>query len=169
MFDTMTSTKIVGGVCGALLVFLLGNWAGEAIYAEHGTTGKPAYSVEVASADSGTKPAADQGPDFKTVYASADPKKGENVFKKCTACHKIDGQNATGPHLNGVVGRPVASVEGFAYSDAVKKLGGDWTPDRLDIWLTNPKAYAPGTKMGFAGLPKVQDRADVIAYLATVK
>lgn len=169
MFDTMTWTKIVGGLCGALLVFLLGNWAGEAIYAEHGTGGKPAYSVEVASAGESAQPAASQGPDFKTAFASADPKKGENVFKKCTACHKIDGQNATGPHLNGVVGRPVASVDGFAYSDALKKKGGDWTPEALDTWLTSPKEDVPGTKMGFAGLPKVEDRADVIAYLATLK
>lgn len=169
MFDTMTWTKIVGGFCGALLVFLLGNWAGEAIYGEGDTGGKAAYTVQVAEAATTGTATKDQGPDFKTALASADPKKGEAVFRKCAACHRIDGQNATGPHLNGVVGRPVASVAGFAYSDAVKKLGGDWTEDRLNTWLTDPKADAPGTKMGFAGLPKVQDRADVIAYLATLK
>ena len=167
MFDTMTLTKVVGALCGALLIFLLGNWAGEAIYSS-GETGKPAYSVAAAGAAAPAAAAA-AGPDFKTVYASADASKGESVFKKCTACHKVDGNNATGPHLNGVVGRAVASVDGFAYSDAVKKLGGDWTPDRLDSWLTDPKAYAPGTKMGFAGLPKVEDRANVIAYLASLK
>ncbi len=168
MFDTMTWTKIVGGFCGALLVFLLGNWASDVIYAESGTSGKPGYVVQVGPAT--TQPAAkEQGPDFKTAFASADVKKGETVFRKCAACHRVDGKNATGPHLNGVVGRAVASVADFSYSDAVKKLGGDWTPERLDEWLKDPKAYAPGTKMGFAGLPNVQDRADVIAYLATVK
>jgi cytochrome c len=172
MFDTMTFTKIVGGFCGALLVFLLGNWAGEALYTAQDASGKQAYSV--ATADAAAQPAATAAAaapaaDFKTVYASADATKGASVFNKCKACHKVDGQNATGPHLNGVVDRAVASVDGFAYSDVLKGLGGNWSPDRLDAWLTNPKAYAPGTKMGFAGLDKVEDRADVIAYLASLK
>ena len=167
MFDTMTFTKIVGGFCGALLVFLLGNWAGGALYSAQDAGGKQAYSV--ATADAAAQPAAAPAADFKTVYAAADATKGASVFNKCKACHKVDGTNATGPHLNGVVGRAVASVDGFGYSDAVKALGGDWTPDRLDAWLTNPKAFAAGTKMGFAGLDKVEDRADVIAYLASLK
>ncbi|MBI1219801.1 MAG: c-type cytochrome [Rhodobacteraceae bacterium] len=169
MFDTMTFTKIVGGFCGALLVFLLGNWAAGALYTSQDAGGKQAYSI--ATADATAAPAASAAPaaDFTTVYASADATKGASVFNKCKACHKVDGQNATGPHLNGVVGRVVASVDGFAYSDALKGLGGDWTPDRLDQWLTSPKAYAPGTKMGFAGLDKVEDRANVIAYLASLK
>lgn len=171
MFDTMTFTKIFGALCGALLVFLLGNWVADSLYSMQGQQGKPVY--QIASADSGT--ATDAGaakpkePDFKTALASADIKKGKRVFNKCMACHKIDGQNATGPHLNGVVGRKVASVEGFSYSDALKKIGGDWTPEQLDKWLTSPKDFAPGTKMGFAGLKKVTDRADVIAYLESLK
>ncbi len=169
MFDTMTFTKIVGGCCGALLIFLLGNWAGEALYNTSDEGGKQAYSVAVAEAAPAGAAAAATGPDFKTALADADAKKGETIFGKCKACHKIDGQNATGPHLNGVVGRAVATVDGFAYSDALKKLGGDWTPERLDEWLTKPAAFAPGTKMGFAGLDKVTERADVIAYLETVK
>ncbi|WP_127902633.1 c-type cytochrome [Solirhodobacter olei] len=169
MFDTMTWTKIVGGFCGALLVFLLGNWAGEVIYAEHDTGGKPAYAIQVADAGGSSGTAAAKAPDFKTVLASADVKKGERIFNKCKACHRIDGKNATGPHLNGVVGRPVASISDFSYSDALKKKGGDWTPAALNVWLKSPKEDVPGTKMGFAGLPSVQDRADVIAYLATLK
>lgn len=169
MFDTMTFTKIVGGFCGALLVFLLGNWVAGNIYQSQDTAGKPAYSIAVADAGGTAKKAETKAPDFKTVYASADVKKGATIFRKCAACHRVDGKNAVGPHLNGVVGRKVASVSGFSYSGALQKLGGDWTPARLDEWLTKPKAYAPGTKMGFAGLNKIQDRADVIAYLATLK
>lgn len=171
MFDTMTFTKIVGGFCGALLVFLLGNWAGEALYTPTDAGGKQAYSVATADATAAPAASAAAAPaaDFKTVYASADATKGASVFNKCKACHHVDGTNATGPHLNGVVGRAVASVDGFAYSDVLKKLGGDWTPDRLDEWLTKPAAFAPGTKMGFAGLDKVEDRANVIAYLASLK
>ncbi|MDE3123095.1 MAG: cytochrome c family protein [Paracoccaceae bacterium] len=170
MFDTMTFTKIVGGFCGALLVFLLGNWVAGAIYQSHDTAGKPAYSIAVAdTASTAKKDTKAAEPDFKTVLASADVKKGEAVFRKCAACHRVDGKNAVGPHLNGVVGRKVASVDGFSYSDALKKLGGDWTPDRLNEWLTSPKTYAPGTKMGFAGLTSVNERADVVAYLETLK
>ena len=171
MFDTMTTTKILGAFCGALLVFLLGNWAAGALYGGGeeggGSAEKQAYTIDTGASDASATKAA--GPDFATLYASADAAKGERVFGKCKACHKIDGQNSTGPHLNGVVGRAVASVADFAYSDAVKKLGGDWTPARLDEWLKSPKGYAPGTKMGFAGLPKIEDRADVIAYLASLK
>ena len=96
---------------------------------------------------------------FDQVYAAADPAKGEKVFAKCKACHKIDGTNGTGPHLNGVVGRPIASVPGFGYSDALKALGGNWEPARMQQFIHSPKGYAPGTKMGFAGLPKIEDRA----------
>jgi cytochrome c len=103
-----------------------------------------------------------------TVFATADAAKGEKVFAKCKACHKIDGANATGPHLNGVVGRAVASIGDFAYSDGMKAHGGDWTPEALETFLTNPKGVVAGTKMSFAGLPKVEDRANIIAYLATL-
>ncbi len=169
MFDTMTMTKIVGAFCGALLVFLLVNWAGELIYGGHEVT-KQSYTIQVASADTGQGGgAAPAGPDFKTALAQADVKKGARIFNKCKACHRIDNKNATGPHLNGVVGRKIASLTDFNYSDALKKHTGDWTPEQLDHWLRKPSEFAPGTKMGFAGIPGVQDRADLIAYLETIK
>tara|TARA_R110002094_G_C4882958_1_gene209182 strand:- start:294 stop:572 length:279 start_codon:yes stop_codon:yes gene_type:complete len=90
------------------------------------------------------------------------------LFSKCKACHKVTGSNATGPYLNGVVGRPKASVAGFGYSATLTGMTGDiWSPENLDKFLTNPKSYAPGTKMSFAGLPKASDRANLIAWLAT--
>ena len=102
------------------------------------------------------------------LLAAADAAAGEKVFAKCKACHKLDGGNGTGPHLDGVVNRAKASVEGFSYSDALTGMAGDsWTPENLYAFLENPKGYAPGTKMSFAGLPKSEDRANVIAYLAT--
>ena len=174
MFDTMTVTKVIGAGCGALLVFLLGGWAAETIYhmgpAEGSTEAETqAYTIEVAEADTGAA-AADAGPAFEEVFASADPAAGEKVFSKCKACHKVDGTNGTGPHLNGVVGRPAASVDGFNYDAALMALAPNpWSPDNLNGFLTNPKGYAPGTKMSFAGLPKVEDRANVIAWLETQK
>jgi cytochrome c len=82
----------------------------------------------------------------------------------------VDGTDGTGPHLNGVVGRAIASVGGFGYSDGLKALAAkSWTPEELDHWLENPKGYAPGNKMSFAGLPKVEDRANLVAYLASLQ
>jgi cytochrome c len=102
------------------------------------------------------------------LLASADAAKGEQTFKKaCTTCHTIEqgGPNKIGPNLWGVVGRPVASHEGFAYSSAMQAHGGTWTYQELSIYLTAPAKRVPGTKMTYAGLKKVQDRADLIAFL----
>ena len=99
--------------------------------------------------------------------ASADIAKGEQVFKKCAACHNVDpgGANALGPALYGTMGKPIAGHPGFAYSDALKSVGGTWGWDNLSAWLANPKKYAPGTKMTFAGLSNPQDRADIMLFL----
>ena len=163
MFDTMTITKIAGGVLGAWLVLLLGKWAGEELYHAE-AHGEQSYVIEVAEA----APAEDAAPvDIMALLADADPASGEKVFRKCSACHKVNGEDGTGPHLNGVVGRDIASVAGFGYSGALTSLEGAWEPQALSGFLANPKGYAPGTTMGFAGLGKPEDRADVIAYLQT--
>ncbi|MEI4473089.1 c-type cytochrome [Frigidibacter sp. MR17.24] len=175
MFDTMTVTKVGGALCGSLLILLLGNFAAEALYhtgaGEHaGGEGEElhqAYVIDTGAAEGGSD-SAEAGPDFATVFASADAAAGEKVFGKCRACHKIDGSNATGPHLDGVVGRPVASVDGFSYSGGMQAHGGDWTPEALEAFLTNPKGVVSGTKMAFAGLPKIEDRANIIKYLESL-
>ena len=173
MLDTMTITKAGGALCGAFLIFLLGKMAAEGLYntapASHGGEEVvQAYSVDTGEAGGEAAPAAEEGPDFATLLASADAAAGEKVFGKCKACHKVDGTNITGPHLDGVVGRVVASVADFGYSDGMKAHGGDWTPEALETFLTNPKGVVPGTKMSFAGLPKVEDRANLIAYLQSL-
>jgi cytochrome c2 len=99
---------------------------------------------------------------------------GEKVFARCKACHKLeDGANGVGPHLFGIVGRPVAAVEGYTYSDAMVEYGAGgsvvWDHDRLAVYLENPRAEVKGTKMAFAGLRKEDERANVICYLETVK
>jgi cytochrome c len=127
---------------------------------------KMGYTVEGVEADSGGDAAAAEQP--AAFYVSkGDAAKGAEVFKKCGACHSDTkgGPNQIGPQLWDVVGRPVASEAGFSYSDALKGKSGPWTFDELFAWLKSPKAYAPGTKMTFAGLSKPEDRADVIAYL----
>ena len=101
--------------------------------------------------------------------AEADAGKGAKVFNKCKACHSVEnGKNGTGPHLYDVVDREVDAVSGYGYSGALKNAATTWTPEELDEFLTNPKGYAPGTKMAFAGLKKPADRANLIAYLQTI-
>ena len=172
MFDTMTMTKLAGGFFGALLVFLLANWAANQYYFGGHEGGEEHMAYPIAAEEGGAKgeeATASEEPDFAALLAEADPAKGAKVFGKCKACHKVEpGANATGPTLYGVVGRPVGSVEGFGYSDAIKGLGGEWTPERLNEFLSGPKAYAPGTKMTFAGLKKIKDRANLIAYLQSL-
>ncbi|GLK44200.1 MULTISPECIES: c-type cytochrome [Novosphingobium] len=107
-------------------------------------------------------------PPIATLLAAADVAKGEATFAKCTSCHTINagGANGIGPNLHGVVGEAIGQgVGGFAFSDALKSKGGNWSFDSLNDWLKSPKAFAPGTKMTFAGLSKPEDRANVIAYL----
>lgn len=174
MFDTMKMTKVLGAVCGSLLILLLGKWAAETLY-HTGPSGEgeaeaaQAYVIATGEEEA-SEGAAEEGPPFAEVLAAADVGAGEKVFAKCKACHKVDGTDGVGPHLNGVVDRTKASIAGFAYSDALVAMAPDaWTSDNLNGFLTNPKTYAPGTKMGFAGLAKVEDRANVIAYLASLK
>ena len=168
MFDTMKATKIVAGLCGALLFFLLVNWAATALYSmggEHGGEEHASYVIETEESDS-TEAAADAGPSVADLMAQADGAKGAKVFGKCKACHKLEkGANATGPYLYGVVGRPVDTAEGYRYSGALEKVVDVWTPENLFHFLENPKAFAPGTKMGFAGLKSPEDRANLITYL----
>lgn len=177
MFDTMTMTKAVGAVCGSLLVFLLVGWAGNSLFTVGGGHAGGHGGEEIAQAytiDTGAEEApaegAEEGPDFATLLASADVAAGESVFKKCASCHKLDGSDGVGPHLNGVVGRNHAAVAGFAYSEAMAALSAEpWSPEALDAFLVNPKQNMPGTKMAFAGLPKPEDRANLIAFLTATQ
>ncbi|MCB5409209.1 c-type cytochrome [Pseudogemmobacter faecipullorum] len=107
------------------------------------------------------------------VLAEGDIAKGEKVFKKCAACHTVenDGSKRAGPHLEGIIGRTSAAVEGFAYSGKMKELGAEghiWTAEELEKFLENPKKMVPGTKMSFAGLKKPEERTDLVAYLASL-
>jgi cytochrome c len=104
---------------------------------------------------------------IEVYLAKADPAKGQQVFNKCMACHNADkgGANQLGPNLWGVLGEPIGQGKGFAFSDALAKKGGNWDWNNLSQWLTSPRAFAPGTKMTFAGLGNPEDRANVIAFL----
>lgn len=169
MRDSMKLVKAGAAFLIAILVFLLLTMLAEKLY----HVGPSEEGAEMAGEEEFVGEAVEQAAteaapevDFATLMGSADPAKGAKIFKKCKSCHSLEpGKNGVGPSLHGVVGRPIASVEGFNYSGALKNLGGEWTPEHLFAFLENPKAYAPGTKMSFAGLKKPEDRVNLIAYL----
>ncbi len=102
--------------------------------------------------------------------ADGDPALGQASFKACAACHSVKaGENKIGPSLHGVVGRPSHAVEGFSYSEPMKAYNVTWDAVTLDHYLANPRGVVPGTKMIFVGLKKDDERANVIAYLETLK
>jgi cytochrome c len=130
---------------------------------------QPGYALpgrETAAAPAVAAPAAAEV-SLPALLAKADAAKGQNDVKACQACHSFDkgGAAKVGPPLWGVIGRPIASVAGFAYSDALKAVGGDWTYEKLDHWISKPAAMAAGTKMAFPGEAEASKRADILAYL----
>lgn len=158
--NTIAGWVLFAGVVGLLATVV----TGELFKSERPE--KMGYEVQGVEQEGGAAAAAEKP--FAFYMSQADAGKGEDVFKKCAACHNADkgGANALGPNIYGVVGDAVATGRGgFPFSDALKSKGGKWDFDSLNAWLTSPKAYAPGTKMTFAGLSNPQDRANVIAYL----
>jgi cytochrome c len=102
--------------------------------------------------------------------AAADVEAGKTAFKKCALCHTTEaGKNKIGPSLFGVVGRKSASLDGYNYSEAMKKFDHTWDPQTLDAYLVDPRAVVPGTKMIYPGIKDKAERDDVIAYLETLK
>ncbi len=105
------------------------------------------------------------------AVAAGDAKKGQDEFARCAICHTTakGGGNGVGPDLFGVVGRKAASMPNFYYSQALKGSGITWTPDKLDAWIKSPAALVSGNRMAFAGIADAGQRADIEAYLATLK
>ncbi|MGK6318910.1 c-type cytochrome [Sphingomonas sp. DT-204] len=161
--DNRTNT-IAGWVLAACVTALgLSIVSGMAFHGE--TPEKMGYPIEGVE-ETGGAAAADKP--IAARLATADPAKGAEVFKKCAACHTIDqgGANGVGPNLYATLGEGIAEGKGgFAFSDALKKVGGTWDFDKMDAWLKSPRKFADGTKMTFAGLGNAEDRANVIAYL----
>ena len=138
--------------------------AGEALHSERPE--KMGYPIAGVQEESSGGAAAEKP--IEAYLATADAAKGAEVFKKCAACHTINqgGANGIGPNLYATMGEAIAQGKaGFAFSDALKAVGGNWDWDKMNAWLTSPRKFAPGTKMTFAGLSNPQDRANVILYL----
>jgi cytochrome c len=162
----MSKTNTVAGwvLAGGIVALGLSIVTGMAYKSERPEKmGYPIEGVEIAGDHGG---AAVDAP-IAARLAGADPAAGAKSFAKCSACHTINqgGAAGIGPNLYASVGKPHGHVPGFAYSDALKSVPGNWDFDALDAWLKSPRKYAPGTKMTFAGIADAQERANVIAYL----
>lgn len=165
--DSFEFNKIAGGLLGSLLFVMALGVLSDAVFS-HPKLAKPGYDLpaaEEAALSTGAEQAA-VAP-LPERLAKADPKKGEASAKACTACHNFEkgAGPKIGPPLYGVVDRVKASVPGFAYSDAMKSKGGEWSFDELDKFIANPKGDIPGTKMAYAGEKDPQKRADIVDYL----
>lgn len=164
--DTYDLTRIVGTLCAALLLFLSVTFLVEG-YFERGELDVPAYSVAVLAPESADVAEAVPEVPISELLAGADLARGEKVFKRCAACHQADNaeKHGVGPALWGIVGREIATLAGFKYSDALAEMEGVWDWDTLSAFLANPKKLTPGTRMTFAGLKKPADIAAVMLWL----
>ena len=167
--------KIIASVLTAMIVAMVsGILAGKLVSPTE--PAKPAFlpaGSPAPASPSGGQQAAAAGPEpIGPLLAKADPKKGERIAKVCTACHTFEkgGPNKVGPNLWGVTEENMGAVPGFQFSAAMEAHKGEkWDPDKLNQWLWKPQSLIKGTKMTFAGLPKAEDRANVIAYLESLK
>lgn len=166
--DSFELNKIAGAIFFTLLVYLGVQNLGDILF--HIEEANPnAYVVEGVDEKTVAASVASAEPevDFMAMLQTASITKGEKVAKKCVSCHAFEkgGANKIGPALWGIVNREIAADGDFGYSNALAEMGGNWDFDALNGFLENPKKYAAGTKMAFAGLRKPSDRANMIAYL----
>lgn len=159
--------KIAASVLLAGLIAMLSGVIAEGLYQEDDSD-KRGYKVEgVAETTQAVAQTEEKPVDITPYLAKADLAQGQQLIGRCQVCHTFQkGQpSGVGPNQYGLVGRKVASVEGFNYSDALKKKGGTWTFQDLSDFLNNPQKVVPGTRMAFAGLKKPEDRAALIMYI----
>ncbi len=166
--DSFELNKILGAILGTCLFLMVMNIAAHAIFSPLKPE-KPGFDIAVKEEPAAGGPAAAAVPEepIEKLLQTASIEKGMTAAKKCASCHTFDkgGPNRVGPNLFGIVGEPKGEGRGFNFSAAMKAKGGTWTFDDLNKFLANPKGFVPGTAMGFAGISRDTERADLIAYL----
>jgi cytochrome c len=165
--DSFELNKILGAILGTCLVLLVTSFTASAIFAPN-KPAKPGFEIAVKEEAAGGEKAAAAAPEpIEKLLQTASVQKGEAAAKKCAACHTFakGDKNGVGPNLFGIVGDKKGEGRGFNFSAGMKAKGGTWSIDDLNQFIASPKGYVPGTAMGFAGIQKDSERADVIAYL----
>ena len=169
--DSFELNKIIGAVLGTCLILLVTSFTANALFAPQ-MPEKPGFAIAAKEAEGGAKEAAAPAPSepIEKLLQTASVEKGQAAAKVCQTCHTFEknGPNRVGPNLWGVVGDHKGEGRGFNFSAAMKAKGGTWTDEDLNQFLANPKGFVPGTAMGFAGVSKDSERADIIAYLRSL-
>ncbi|MEE2525502.1 cytochrome c family protein [Hyphobacterium sp. HN65] len=168
--------KIGAVIIGLVLMVMVIGVVGDIVFSEGGHDDEHAslsYPIDVESVlggNAGSDPVEEVRVDLGTLLAAADAGAGERIFRRCVSCHNAEpgGANLQGPNLWNVVGRAVASYDGFNYSGAMSDHGGNWTYEELDHFIANPRSYISGTAMAFAGIRGDEDRANLLAYMQTL-